>query len=109
MTDVCGCSCCPGCDWTNLETSVPEHNVEEWYTHLVLFSHTGKSIDILNCSRYWSHECHCTPCDVCQQGKHSAYHGPVLGQPVGSPPWGHEYVPEHGNEVTREILRKLGK
>lgn len=37
--------------------------------------------------------CRCEKCDVCGQPKHSAVHGPSFGDPPGSKPWGHEYVP----------------
>lgn len=44
-------------------------------------------------------QCRCKPkCAVCGKGPHSAIHGPVYGQPPGSKPWGHEYVPKEAEE-----------
>ncbi len=37
--------------------------------------------------------CRCGKCAACGLQKHTAIHGPLLGQPPGSKPWGHEYRP----------------
>ena len=51
------------------------------------------AIDINACPRgpRKYHPCRCAPCITCGFGKHTAVHGPVLGQPPGTKPWGHEY------------------
>lgn len=39
-------------------------------------------------------KCHCEPmCAICGNRKHKAVHGPCFGQPAGSKPWGHKFVP----------------
>jgi hypothetical protein len=40
-----------------------------------------------------SRRCYCGKCKVCGFPMHSAVHGPVLGQPPGSKPFGHEFMP----------------
>jgi hypothetical protein len=59
------------------------------------------AVDINECrtrrpmSRYVT--CQCEPkCVVCGFGKHTAVHGPLLGYPTGSRPWGHVYTPPTG-------------
>ncbi len=47
------------------------------------------------------HRCRCDPCLKCGYPKHTAIHGPSLGQPPGSKPWGHEYVPPKHPTATR--------
>lgn len=37
--------------------------------------------------------CRCGICAKCGNQKHTAIHGPVMGEKAGSKPWGHEYVP----------------
>lgn len=44
--------------------------------------------------------CRCEPkCKECDFGPHVAIHGPFRGQPPGSKPYGHEYVPNQGEEL----------
>ena len=39
--------------------------------------------------------CSCTPtCAICGDGPHWASHGPYYGQPIGTTPFGHAYVPD---------------
>lgn len=38
-------------------------------------------------------KCKCGTCSVCGFQKHTAIHGPSLGQPPGSKPYDHEYHP----------------
>lgn len=42
--------------------------------------------------------CRCGRCAVCGYQKHEGIHGPLVGQPPGSKPWGHEFVPERARE-----------
>jgi hypothetical protein len=42
--------------------------------------------------------CLCGRCEVCGEHKHMAVHLPLFGQPPGSRPWGHRFVPR--DEVT---------
>lgn len=55
------------------------------------------AVDLGECQfrRYYraNYGCRCGKCAVCGYPKHSGIHGPVFGQPPGSEPWGHEYVP----------------
>jgi hypothetical protein len=44
--------------------------------------------------------CRCGACAVCGFHKHMAIHGPLLGQPAGSKPWGHEFTPQLSHEET---------
>lgn len=37
--------------------------------------------------------CSCGECEMCGNQKHTAIHGPLLGQPPGSKPYGHEFKP----------------
>lgn len=37
--------------------------------------------------------CPCGRCVICGEAKHTAVHGPVIDQPPGSKPWGHEFKP----------------
>lgn len=37
--------------------------------------------------------CRCEKCAACGWNKHMAVHGPVYGQPAGSKPYDHEFVP----------------
>lgn len=37
--------------------------------------------------------CSCGRCAVCGHPKHTAIHGPIYGQPPGSRPYGHQFVP----------------
>lgn len=56
-----------------------------------------KSIDIMNCPTRarGNHLCRCAPkCSRCNLGPHVSLHGPLLDEPVGSPPYDHEYVPD---------------
>lgn len=47
------------------------------------------SIDIFACP---TKTCRCgQPCAVCGNGPHVSLHGPVYGQPAGSPAWDHAY------------------
>jgi hypothetical protein len=41
----------------------------------------------------WWRGCHCGPCAICSHAKHTAIHGPLFGQPPGSKPYGHAFVP----------------
>ena len=47
---------------------------------------------------YGSFRCLCGKCTVCGNSKHTAIHGPIVGQPAGSQPWGHEFVPLSAGE-----------
>lgn len=54
------------------------------------------------------HQCRHGHCAVCGELKHKAAHGPVFGQPPGSPPYDHEFVPTTNSgsrELSRETLR----
>ncbi len=37
--------------------------------------------------------CRCEKCYVCGWGKHMVVHGPAYGEPPGSKPYDHEFVP----------------
>ncbi len=37
--------------------------------------------------------CRCDPKCACGYGEHMTIHGPFLGEPPGSRPWGHEFAP----------------
>lgn len=50
----------------------------------------ARSVDLKECR--WR-ICKCGVCAVCGHPKHTAIHGPFLGEPPGGPPWGHQYVP----------------
>lgn len=67
-----------------------------WEYSLELFTREGRSIDIEGCATWWLPEgCHCLErCGRCGNNIHSPFHGPVFGQPVGSRPYGHEYMPD---------------
>lgn len=59
--------------------------------------------------------CRCKPvCRHCGHGEHGAIHGPSLGQPVGSKPWGHQFEPEGeqdqpgGFATTEELAAVFG-
>lgn len=53
----------------------------------------GPSIDIFACpTRIRNGNCRCRPkCVVCGWGPHAALHGPLYGEPVGSPAYDHAY------------------
>lgn len=56
------------------------------------------AIDVFGCTtRTWGRsggDCRCTPrCAVCGYGRHMGAHGPLIGQPIGSRPAGHQFVP----------------
>ena len=83
-----------------------------YWTEREMFSREGASIDITCPTRRGTRSCRCEKCDVCGYGKHSPLHGPLFGRPVGSPPYGHEFVPRMtvAQEQTRaRILRGLGR
>lgn len=68
-------------------------------------SDTTGAVDIVACpTRTWG-QCRCLPmCDKCPNRKHTAVHGPLLGEPAGSKPYGHEYRPRKPPiEAPREI------
>lgn len=46
------------------------------------------AVDLYECYR----PCKCEICRVCGYRKHTAVHGPFLGQLPGSKPWGHQFV-----------------
>ena len=54
------------------------------------------AVDLNACpTRKWKYRkwwCYCIPCK-CGAKKHASVHGPILGEPPGSKPWGHEYEP----------------
>lgn len=62
----------------------------------------GGAVDLYECPRITrsgrrTQNCFCEPaCAVCRYGKHCALHGPEYGEPPGSRPWHHEYVPGEG-------------
>lgn len=83
-----------------------------YWTEKDLFNRVGASIDISCPTRRETGYCRCEKCDVCGYGKHSPMHGPIYGQPIGSAPWGHEFVPVMSQvqlETQAEILRGLGR
>jgi hypothetical protein len=52
---------------------------------------TDGAVDLSECP---TRHCVCKPrCEVCGFGKHSAVHGPFYGQPPGSKPYDHRYIP----------------
>ena len=52
------------------------------------------AVDLSECPTGAGNKCRCRPrCRMCGFRKHMAVHGPVLGQPPGSKPWDHEFVP----------------
>jgi hypothetical protein len=51
------------------------------------------AVDLTQCpTRTRTGLCKCGACLECGFPKHSAIHGPFLGQPPGSKPFGHQYV-----------------
>lgn len=61
--------------------------------------HERGAVDLDACPTRMHGQCRCGPCDECGYQKHTAIHGPALGQPPGSEPWGHEYKPYPGGRV----------
>jgi hypothetical protein len=53
---------------------------------------TTGAVDFRECDRAVG-RCRCGRCAVCGNQKHTAIHGPLCGQPPGSKPWGHRFVP----------------
>jgi hypothetical protein len=53
------------------------------------------AVDFNECPSRYSRLCRCGPCAICGYQKHMGIHGPLFGQPAGSLPYGHEYVPEN--------------
>lgn len=53
------------------------------------------AVDFEECPRYGRGSCRCERCAVCGHRKHTGVHGPLLRQPPGSQPWGHEFHPAH--------------
>ena len=53
------------------------------------------AVDLDECRTRWpgSRTCHCEQCARCGWGKHMAVHGPAYGEPPGSAPYDHEFVP----------------
>ena len=54
------------------------------------------AVDLDDCPSHYSGsgKCRCEPrCKICGEQKHMAIHGPLMGEPPGSKPWGHEYEP----------------
>lgn len=55
---------------------------------------TSGATDYRECPQYAARRrCRCGACAVCGHPKHSAPHGACCGQPPGSEPWGHQFVP----------------
>lgn len=52
-------------------------------------------------SRDGMFRCRCGKCSVCRFPKHTAIHGPRQGEPAGSEPWGHQFIPVKCFEVER--------
>jgi hypothetical protein len=52
----------------------------------------GGAVDFSECPS--PRRCPCGHCDLCGYPKHSGIHGPVYGEPPGSKPWGHAFVPK---------------
>jgi hypothetical protein len=56
----------------------------------------GGAIDFNECPEGgitgWK-KCQCGTCAVCGWPKHCALHGPLYGQPPGSKPYDHEFIP----------------
>lgn len=55
------------------------------------------AVDLKECHRRrrvrgGSSFCNCEVCAVCGLKKHTGIHGPALGEPPGSKPYGHEFV-----------------
>lgn len=63
------------------------------------------AVDFDQCTRRYRRGCYCGRCAVCGFPMHSAVHGPVLGQPPGSKPFGHEFVPIVDEPVTGSTVR----
>jgi len=57
------------------------------------------AVDLTECPKFkgYSRSCNCGKCAVCGYSKHMAVHGPSYGQPPGSKPWHHEFVPKEIN------------
>ncbi len=54
------------------------------------------AVDLTACPAWGKikrYHCRCGKCKVCGNHKHTAVHGPSQGQPPGSKPWGHQFVP----------------
>ncbi len=55
------------------------------------------AIDVKRCPLWGRHGgCKCGLCEVCGNQKHTAIHGPLMGEPEGSKPWGHAFQPVGG-------------
>lgn len=53
------------------------------------------AIDLTECPEWGSRfNCACEKCAHCGFRKHMAVHGPTYGQPPGSKPYDHEFVPQ---------------
>lgn len=73
------------------------------------------AVDLNECPNRVGH-CKCGMCAVCPYPKHMAIHGPLYGQPPGSRPYGHEFVPILSSEgiteddITRarELIKRYG-
>lgn len=55
------------------------------------------ALDLAACPTRWRGKgrCRCEPCAACGYPKHHYVHGPDFGQPPGSEPWNHQYVPPY--------------
>ena len=51
------------------------------------------AVDLSECPTGAGNRCRCDRCRVCGYRKHMAVHGPMYGEPPGSKPWDHEFVP----------------
>lgn len=51
------------------------------------------AVDLDACETRRGQNCHCGTCAVCGYAMHMSIHGPLFGQPPGSKPFGHEFVP----------------
>ncbi len=61
------------------------------------------AVTALFCPRGGGNSCHCCEgkCHWCIFAKHTAIHGPLMGQEEGSKPWGHKF------ETTEEVQLRL--
>lgn len=59
---------------------------------------TTGAVDLSACPSRWG-SCRCAKCAVCGFRKHKAIHGPFHGQPAGSKPYGHEFIPANTEAV----------
>lgn len=50
------------------------------------------AVDLNECPHKVGH-CKCGECAICNYQKHSSLHGPFFGEPPGSEPYDHEFVP----------------